>query len=109
MNRVWIATLSTALATTALAGCTTTPTRASLSVRDADAAMVASCKFVGTVVGHSKLSGMWAATGEQNAQTNAREKAAQLGANFIVWRDLSANYWTTPNVTGNAYRCPAAS
>ena len=107
MNRVRIATLAAALVTIALAGCAATPTRASLSVHDADAAMVSGCQFMGTVVGHSKLSGMWAATGEQNAQTNARQKAAELGANYIVWRNLNGNYWTTPNVNGDAYRCAA--
>lgn len=90
-----------------LGGCAATPTHTSLSVRDADIATVAGCRFVGTVVGHSKLSGMWAATGEQNAQTDAREKAAELGANYIVWRSLNGSYWTTPNVNGDAYRCNA--
>lgn len=91
-----------------LGGCAATPTRASLSVRDADVAMVSGCRFVGTLVGHSKLSGMWSATGEQNAQTDAREKAAAMGANYIVWRSLHGNYWTTPDVSGNAYQCSAS-
>ena len=96
------------LATIALTGCTATPTREAASVRDATASMVASCTFLGTIVGHSKLAGMWAATGEANAQTDAREKAAKLGANYIVWRDLNGSYWATPNVNGDAYRCPVA-
>lgn len=89
-----------------LAGCATAPSREAVAVHDADAAMVKGCAFVGTVVGHSKLSGMFEATGEEHAQIDAREKAAQLGANYIVWRTLSGNYWSTPNVNGDAYRCP---
>lgn len=89
-----------------LSGCAAAPSREATMVHDADAAMVHSCQFVGTVVGHSKLAGMFEATGESNAQTDAREKAAQLGANYIVWRNLSGNYWSTPNVSGDAYRCP---
>lgn len=91
-----------------LGACAATPTREVVAVRDADAAMVKGCAFVGTVVGHSKLSGMFEATGESNAQINAREKAAELGANYIVWRSLSGNYWSTPNVNGDAYRCAQA-
>lgn len=91
-----------------LVACAATPTREAVAVRDADAGMVKGCAFVGTVIGHSKLSGMFEATGESNAQINAREKAAELGANYIVWRSLSGNYWSTPNVNGDAYRCAQA-
>lgn len=92
-----------------LAGCAATPTRATLGVHDADAAMVKSCTFVGTVIGHSKLAGLFSATGEQNAQNDARAKAAAQGANRIVWKNLSASYWATPNVNGDAYRCDAVA
>ncbi|HEX5960740.1 MAG TPA: DUF4156 domain-containing protein [Rhodanobacteraceae bacterium] len=106
MNRIRIVTLSATLFTIALAGCAVTPTREALAVQDADAAMVKGCAFVGEVTGTSGWGGLAASAGEANAQNEAREKAAKLGATNIVWDSLRAGY--APSVSGKAYRCDAA-
>lgn len=87
----------------ALSGCATAPTSAALAVRDADARMVESCQFLGDVAGTSGWGGLAADTGEQNAQTEAREKAARLGATDIVWTNIAGGW--APNTSGKAYRC----
>lgn len=90
-------------AVSVLAGCAVAPSRESLAVRDADAAMVQGCQFVGYVSGTSGWSGLAADAGESNAQNEAREKAARLGATDIVWQTVHSGFGSTAN--GNAYRC----
>ena len=87
----------------ALSGCATSPTSAALAVHDADAHMVENCQFLGDVTGTSGWGGLAADTGEQNAQTEAREKAARLGATDIVWTNIAGGW--APNTSGKAYRC----
>ena len=103
MNRVRIATLSVTLVTIALAGCAATPSREAVAVHDADAAMVSDCAFVGYVTGTSGWSGVAGDAGEANAQIEAREKAAKLGATDIVWQTVHSGWGSTAN--GDAYRC----
>lgn len=86
-----------------LASCAVTPSREATAVHDADAAMVSACKFVGYVSGTSGWSGLAADAGEANAQNEAREKAAQLGATDIVWQTVHSGWGSTAN--GDAYRC----
>ncbi len=74
-----------------------------MAVHDADAAMVHGCKFVGYVSGTSGWSGLAADAGESNAQNEAREKAAKLGATDIVWQTVRSGWGSTAN--GNAYSC----
>jgi hypothetical protein len=88
----------------ALAGCAATPTREAVAEHDADAAMVRGCQFVGYVSGTSGWSGVAADAGEANAQNEAREKAAGLGATDVVWQTVHSGWGSTAN--GNAYRCP---
>lgn len=66
--------------------------------------MVSGCKFVGYVSGTSGWSGVAADAGEANAQNEAREKAAKLGATHIVWQTVHSGWGSTAN--GNAYLCP---
>lgn len=87
----------------ALGGCAVTPSREALSVRDADAAMVTGCQYVGNVTGTSGWGGLASGAGIANARNEARTQAATLGANFVVWESLQ-NSWT-PTVDGDAYRC----
>lgn len=87
-----------------LSGCAATPSREATAVHDADAAMVSGCQFVGYVSGTSGWSGVAADAGEANAQNEARNKAAKLGATDIVWQTVHSGWGSTAN--GNAYRCP---
>lgn len=107
MNRAMIARLSAMLVVTAMAGCAVTPSREALAVHDADAASVAHCRFVGYVSGTSGWGAAAGDTGEANAQNEAREKAARLGATNIVWQTVHSGWGSTAN--GNAYRCPRAA
>lgn len=104
MKRVKIAKLSATLVTIALAGCAVTPSHEAMAVHDADAAMVSDCTFVGYVTGSSGWSGVAGDTGEANAQNEACEKAAKLGATDVVWQAVHSGWGSTAN--GNAYRCP---
>lgn len=96
-------TLALLFSLVAVSGCAMTPSRAALSVHDADVRMVATCQFLGDVTGNSGWGGLAAGTGEQNAQTEAREKAARLGATNIVWSNIQGG-WAT-STSGKAYRC----
>lgn len=80
-----------------------TPSPQARVVTDADQAMVQSCRFVGTVNGSSGWGGLVASAGMQNAQNEARENAAALGANRVVWAVIAGGWG--PSVSGNAYQC----
>ncbi|THD08534.1 hypothetical protein B1806_12985 [Metallibacterium scheffleri] len=71
------------------------PTASELRVKVADTLMVSGCKFLGTVTGQGFFV--------QNAENAARGKAADMGANRIVW--LTIQDGETPNASGNAYLC----
>lgn len=75
-------------------------------VADADSSMVQLCQFLGTVSGSSGWGNLAASAGMKNAQNEAREEAAALGANRVVWTSIAGGY--SPFVSGNAYRCPPA-
>lgn len=72
-------------------------------VRDIDQSSVHTCRFVGTVSGSSGWGNLMASVGMNNAQSEARNNAAMLGANAIVWTQISGGY--SPFVNGNAYYC----
>ena len=91
MNRAVIVAILCA----GLCSCATAPTATELRVKIADASMVTGCKFLGTVTGQGFFV--------QNAENSAREKAADLGADRIVW--LTIQDGETPNASGNAYLC----
>lgn len=86
-----------------LGGCATTPSSSALNVQDADERMVANCEMVGQVSGSSGWGNLAASTGMSNAQAEAREKAARLGATHIVWGAVEGGY--SPHATGRAYKC----
>jgi hypothetical protein len=99
--------LTVALIALSLAGCAVTPTHAVAAVHDADVTMISGCTFVGYVSGTSGWSGLGADAGEANAQNEAREKAAQLGATDVVWQTVHSGWGSTAN--GNAYRCASVA
>ena len=81
-----------------LASCATTLSAQAANIADADQASVARCDFLGQVQGYVAAS-----AGKESARTEAREKAAKLGATDIVWRPVSSSY--SPYVSGRAYDC----
>ncbi|MET0332178.1 MAG: DUF4156 domain-containing protein [Dyella sp.] len=84
-------------------GCVVAPSQSARQVQDADQAMVAGCRYVGDVAGWSGWGGLASGAGMANAQSDARDKAARLGASHIVWSSVAAGY--TPSASGKAYRC----
>jgi hypothetical protein len=84
-------------------GCATTPSPAAANVVDADETMVAACRFLGEVHGSSGWGNVAASSGMENAKTEAKEKAAQMGATHVVWHTVSGGY--SPYATGRAYSC----
>ena len=88
----------------AFAGCAVAPSSAASGVRDADAKMVETCKYVGEVDGSSGWGGLAASAGMENAKNAAREQAAtKLGATHIVWNAINGGM--APSVSGKAYKC----
>lgn len=93
-----------AIAAAALsAGCAVAPSAAAVRVQEADAQMVASCKYVGEVQGSSGWGNLAASTGMENAKYEARENAAKLGATHIVWNNITGG--NSPYVSAKAYKC----
>ncbi|MDE2342325.1 MAG: hypothetical protein KGL63_02860 [Betaproteobacteria bacterium] len=91
MNRAVIVAILCA----GLCSCVTVPTASEQRVKVADASMVTGCKFLGTVTDQGFFV--------QNAENEARGKAAALGANRIVW--LTIQDGEVPNASGEAYLC----
>lgn len=90
-------------ASSLFAGCAVTPSVSASRVQDADAQMVASCKYVGEVQGSSGWGGLAASAGMENAKSEARESATKLGATHILWNNISGGWG--PSVSGKAYQC----
>jgi hypothetical protein len=88
-------------------GCAVAPSRQARQVQDADQAMVAGCRYLSDVSGWSGWGGLASSAGMANAQNDAREKAASLGASHIVWNSVAAGF--TPTASGKAYRCNQGS
>ena len=89
-----------------LVACLTARPEAARRIKEADAAMVAGCTFLGDVTGTSGMGGAMAATGLENAKTEALGLAAVKGATHIVWGSLVGG--EQPSASGKAYRCPGA-
>ena len=83
-----------------LAGCAAS--EAANHVRDADERMVANATYLGDVSGTSGWGNLAASAGIANAKNEAREQAAKLGADCIVWTSTTGGY--SPTVTGRAYK-----
>lgn len=84
-------------------GCAVEPSAAASRVQEADARMVASCKYVGEVQGSSGWGNLAASAGMENAKNEARAKAAKLGATHVVWDNIAGGF--SPYVSGKAYKC----
>ncbi len=103
--KLWSVLFASLLVTTTLfiSGCAVAPSAAASHVLEADAKMVASCKFVGEVQGSSGWGNLAASAGMSNAKNEARDNAAKLGATHIVWDNIAGGY--SPYVSGKAYKC----
>lgn len=89
-----------------VSGCATVPQPGAQSVADVGAGMVQGCHLLGAVNGSSLMDGVLEAKGVESAKAEARNQAAQRGANAIVWTHITQRYWGAELVTGDAYRCP---
>jgi S1-C subfamily serine protease len=78
-----------------------------VAVIEADARMVANCKFLGSVRGFSVMGSMLG--GNERAMKGALKKAAGLGATHIVWDNVAADAAGFNNATGKAYQCDPAA
>ena len=72
-------------------------------VREADDALVAKCRFLGSVDGTSGWGGLASEIGIANAKNEVREKAAKTGATDLVWGSSSGGFGSC--ATGRAYAC----
>jgi len=95
---------ATLLACLALcSSCAVAPSSTAARVQDADAKMVASCKYLGEVQGSSGWGNLAASAGMENAKNEARENAAKLGATHLLWNNINGGF--SPYVSGKAYSC----
>ena len=67
-----------------LSGCAVAPSAFASRVQEADAQMIASCKYIGEVQGSSGWGNLAASAGMENAKNEARENAAKLGATHVL-------------------------
>ena len=84
-------------------GCAVAPSAAAARVQEADAQLVASCKYLGEVQGSSGWGNLAASAGMENAKSEARDNAAKLGATHVVWNSITAGF--SPYVSAKAYKC----
>jgi hypothetical protein len=86
-------------------GCETSITPAGAQVREAAPESVTNCVFLGTVFG-SASSFDWKLPTVENAQSDALNRAGDMGATHIVWTSLSGG--RGPVALARVYRCSAA-
>jgi S1-C subfamily serine protease len=77
------------------------------TVAEADARMVANCKFLATVRGTSMFA-PWVG-GRERAMKGALKKASELGATHIVWDSVGSDPLGLQLAAGKAYQCDAAA
>ncbi len=86
-----------------LNGCATTLSQSAARVIDANIKMTENCQFLGDVHGWSGWGNSAASLGIENAENQAREKAASMGATHIVWTSEATGFKT--KVNGKAFLC----
>ena len=84
-------------------GCATNPSGAGMMVRFADINGVSDCQYLGPVNGSSGWGGLMNDVGVNNAQNEALDKAARLGATHIVNKSSSGGWGST--FLADAYKC----
>lgn len=87
------------LAALVLSGCATH----NPYVLDAGSGTIEGCKYLGSVTGTSSWGPLMAPAGMSNAKNEARDNAANLSANRVIWTQISVYYpWF---VSGDAFKC----
>jgi hypothetical protein len=88
------------------ASCATQLTERGARIKIISAEEAKSYEYVGIVEGSSSLTGLARHTGYQNALNEVLDRAAAMGADFVViGRDSAPRYWTTSeHVRGEAYK-----
>lgn len=77
------------------------------AITEADEAMIAECKFLGSVDGHSLLGGAATTAASRNAKKDALANAHKLGATHVVFDSVDGGGWaSTGQAHGRAYKCP---
>lgn len=86
-------------------GCASQPSLKAAEVAESDEQGVLGCKFLGSVQGSSVIGGV-VTTGAHNASVDAREQAAEMGANRIVFLSVEkGGLMGTGSARARAYRC----
>lgn len=96
--------IAVALVATACAGYTVQLTDGGARVRTIPSESASRCRALGTVEGMG-ANGASAAENDLAATSDARNRAAKLGANALVITHRTSGMWRT-SVRANAYACP---
>lgn len=91
-----------ALLALALGACSTTKVS---GVTPTTFEQITACRYVDDLVGTSAFYGVFGGSGIERARSEVLAKAQQLGANRVVWGDMTQGSSST--VTAKAYSCPA--
>lgn len=104
MKKLMIGSL--VLAAALLSGCATEMSDRASHVQIIDQAQASQYQFVANITGTSSLSGVSRQTGYQNAINEALDKAAGVGAQYVVIDPKSSpSYWATGQVVrASAYK-----
>ena len=87
-----------------LFGCTTTLTTEGQSIKVVDEKAAKECEFV-DFISEINSTGLSAKGEMENALVEARNKAAELGANALQIIDTEFDIFVGGMVTANAYKC----
>jgi hypothetical protein len=98
------------LAAAAAAACSSTPA-SQVAVQEGDPAVLnRDCKLLGTVNGRSMFGGISDETKTTAAMSDAREKAAKMGATHIVFiASDNSGAFGSGHAAARAYRCDKTS
>jgi len=96
-----------AIITLLLAACAATPSATTAAIREGDPAVLnRDCKLLGTVNGRSMFGGMSDDAKMQAAISDAKEKAAAMGATHVVFiRSDTSGMLNSGHAEARAYRC----
>lgn len=97
--------LAICLSVALLAGCASGVPVQDPLIKVSDAAGVASCRYLDSVVGTSGWYGLHADKGYENARLYAFDQARKLGATHVVWEGGPISGHGSTSAAAKAYRC----